>query len=100
MMQDVHVKLNLLLPAFNKRKALFSSRLDLNLWKKLVKCYNWSKALCGAETWTLQKVDKKYLGSFEMWCWRRMEWISWTDRVGNKEALLRVKGVGGLSCIQ
>ena len=24
----------------------------------------------GAQTWTLHKVDKKYLGSFEMWCWR------------------------------
>ena len=25
------------------------------------------------------KVDQKYLGSFEMLCWRRMERISWTD---------------------
>ena len=25
---------------------------------------------------TLQKVDQKYLESFEMWCWRRMEIIS------------------------
>jgi len=22
----------------------------------------------GAETWTLRKVDRKYLESFEMWC--------------------------------
>jgi hypothetical protein len=27
-----------------------------------------------------------------MWCWRRMEKISWTDHVINKEVLLRVKG--------
>jgi hypothetical protein len=39
--------------------------------------------LCGAETWTLGKVDRKYLESFDMWCWRRMEKISWTDRVRN-----------------
>jgi hypothetical protein len=26
-----------------------------------------------------------------MWCWRRMEKISWTDRVRNEEVLLRVK---------
>jgi len=25
-----------------------------------------------------------------MWCWRRMEKISWTDRVRNEEVLLRV----------
>jgi hypothetical protein len=63
--------------------------LDLNLRKKLVKCYIWSIPLCGAENWTLRKVGQKYLGSFEMWCWRRMEKISWTDCVRN-EVLYRV----------
>ena len=33
-------------------------------------------ALCGAETWTLRAADQKYLESFEMWRWRRMEKIS------------------------
>jgi hypothetical protein len=46
--------------------------------------------LYGAVTWTLQKIDQKYLESFEMWSWRRME-ISWTNRVRNKEVLHRVK---------
>jgi len=57
---------------------------------KLVKCYNWSIALYGIETWTLRAVDQKQLVSSEMWCWRRMEKISWNDRVRN-EVLLRVK---------
>ena len=35
-------------------------------------------------------VDKKHLGSFEMWCWRRMGKVSWTDHVRNEEVLLRV----------
>jgi hypothetical protein len=43
--------------AFNEKKNLFTSKLDLNLRKKLVKCYIWSIALYGAETWTLRKVD-------------------------------------------
>jgi hypothetical protein len=34
--------------AFNKKKALFTSKLDLNLRVKLVKCYIWSTALYGA----------------------------------------------------
>jgi hypothetical protein len=34
--------------AFNKTKTLFTSKLDLNLRKKLVKCYIWSIALYGA----------------------------------------------------
>ena len=45
----------------------------------------------GAETWMLQAVDQKHLESFEMWCWRRMEKISWTDHVRNEEVLFRVK---------
>jgi hypothetical protein len=64
--------------------------LGLNLRKKLIKCYIWSIALYGADTWTIRAVDQKYLENFEMWCWRRME-ISWTDHVSNEEVLLRVK---------
>jgi len=40
--------------AFNKKRALFTSTLELELRKKLVKCYIWSIALYGAETWTLR----------------------------------------------
>jgi hypothetical protein len=54
--------------AFNNKRALFTSTLDLELRKKLVKCYVWSIALYGAETWTLRAVDQKHLVSFEVWC--------------------------------
>jgi len=64
--------------ALNKKRTLFTSTLDLGLRKKLVKCYIWSIALYGAETWTLRAVDQKHLERFEMWCWRRMEKMSWT----------------------
>ena len=47
--------------AFNKKKNVFTSKLDLNLRKKLVKCYIWSIALYGAETWTIRAVDQKHL---------------------------------------
>jgi hypothetical protein len=40
---------------------------------------------------TLRKVEQKYQKCFEMWCWRRMEKISWTDRVRNEEVLHRIK---------
>ena len=56
-----------------------------------MKCYVWNIALYGAETWTLRAMDQKHLESFEMWCWRRMEKISWTDLVRNEDVLLRVK---------
>jgi hypothetical protein len=47
--------------AFNKKRALFTSTLDLKLRKKLAKCYVWSIALYGVEIWTLRAVDQKYL---------------------------------------
>jgi hypothetical protein len=43
-----------------------------------------------AETWTLREADQNYLEIFEMWYWRRMEKISWTDHVRKEEVLLRV----------
>ena len=76
--------------AFNRKKNIFTNKFDLNLRKKLVKCYVWSIALYSAETWILQKAYQKYLESSEMWCWRRMEKISWTDRVRNEEVSHRV----------
>jgi hypothetical protein len=75
---------------FNK-KTLFTSKSDLELRKKQMKCYISGIALYGAETWTLRKLDQKYLESFEMWCWRRTEKTSWTGRVNNEAVLHRVK---------
>jgi hypothetical protein len=50
---------------FNKKRNLFTSTLELELRKKLVKCYVWSTALYGAETWTLWAVDQKGLESLK-----------------------------------
>ena len=37
----------------------------------------------------MRHVSKKYVVSFEMWCWRRIEKISWTHHVRNDEVLQR-----------
>jgi len=60
----------------NKKRAFFDSTLDLELRKKLVKCYIRSITLYGTETCTIRAVDQKHLETFETWCWRRMEKIS------------------------
>jgi hypothetical protein len=74
--REIKARIAMAKAAFNKKKTLFTSKLDLELREKLVKCYIWSIALYGAETWTLRKLDQKYLERFEMWCWRRMEKIN------------------------
>ena len=76
--------------AWNKKKSVFTSKLDLSLMKKLVACYIWSIDFYSVETWALREVDQKYVESFEMWCWRSMEKISWIDSVKNEEVLQRV----------
>jgi len=88
MMHNLQAKLNPGLPRHmqneKKNRSSFHQQIDLNLGKKVIERYAWLIALCGAESWTLWKVDEKYLKSFEMWCWKRLEDISWTDRVNNK----------------
>ncbi|KAL4092013.1 hypothetical protein QTP88_026596 [Uroleucon formosanum] len=44
-------------------------------------------ALYGCETWTLNKKDETALEAFEMWCWRKMEKIKWTELKTNEEVL-------------
>ena len=57
---------------FNRKTSLLTSKIIL-LKKNLVRCYVWSIALYGSDTLTLRKLERKYLGGFEMWCWRKME---------------------------
>ena len=40
---------------------------------------------------TYQNINWKYHRRIAMWCWRRMEKISWTDRVRNEEVLQGLK---------
>jgi hypothetical protein len=41
--------------AFNKNRALVTNKMDIQLRKKVVKCYIWIVALYGAKTWTLRQ---------------------------------------------
>ena len=55
--------------------------------RRLVKCFVWSVALYGVETWTLRRNEHKRLEAFEMWIWRRMERVKWTDKIKNAVVL-------------
>ena len=66
-------------------------QIGLKIKEEPVKCCIWSIALNGAEKWTFRKLGAKYLESFEMQCWRRMEKINLTHRVRHEYVLLRVK---------
>ena len=69
---------------------------DSNSAKKIVKTLVWPVALYGCETWTLRDAECKRLDAFEMWVWRRMEKVSYKDRVTNEKVL---KNVGESRCL-
>ena len=68
----------------------------LKLRKILVKWRVWTIAIYGDETWMFHWEDQKPVENFDVWCWSRMEKISWADRVRNEELLLRVKEQGNI----
>jgi hypothetical protein len=51
---EIKSRMTMAKAAFN-RKALPTSKLRLNLRKRLITCYIWSIPLIGAETWTVRK---------------------------------------------
>ena len=71
--------------AFTKRRELLRGKLNRNLKKRMIKTLVWSVVLYGSETWTMRKEDIKKIEAFEMWIWRRMEKISWTEHKTNEE---------------
>jgi hypothetical protein len=70
---EIQCRIAMAKAAFNKKKNVLTSTLDLKFRKKLLRCYVWSIALYGAETWTLRAGEQIHLKRSEMWCWRRME---------------------------
>jgi hypothetical protein len=65
------------------RGLKFSPPIGHKLGKCTCKVLIRKKTVYGAEKWTVRKVDKKYLGCLEMWGWKIMEKIIYTDRMKN-----------------
>ena len=64
--KEIKMRIAIAKEAFNRKMSLLTSKLNTELKKKLVRCYVWSIALYGSETWTLRQLERKYLESFEM----------------------------------
>ena len=87
---EIKIRIALAKEAFSKRKELLTKRFSRRVKKKLIKTLVWTTLLYGCETWTLRKDEIRRLEAMEMWLWRRMEKISYTERVTNEEVLKRV----------
>ena len=51
----------------------------------------WSILLYGAETQSLKKKDMKRLEAYEMWFWRKISKIKWTEKKPNEEILTDIE---------
>lgn len=69
------------------RNLLCDKRLNIHIKDNFVKCYVLSTLLYGVESWTLKVSAMNKLEAFEMWVYRRMLRIPWTDRVSNERVL-------------
>jgi hypothetical protein len=48
--REIKSRVSVAKAAFNKKRARFTSKMDLEFRKKLIKCCMWSIVLYGAET--------------------------------------------------
>ena len=68
--------------------SMFKSR-DITLPTKvcLVKAMVFPVVMYGCESWTVKKAERRRIGAFELWGWRRLLKVPWTARRSNQSIL-------------
>ena len=71
--------------------SIFKSR-DITLPTKvrLVKAMVFPVVMYGCESWTVKKAERRRIGAFELWCWRRLLRVSWTARRSSQSILKEI----------
>ena len=63
--------------ALTNLDSILKSR-DITLPTKvcLVKAIDFPIVMYGCESWTIKKAEGRRIDTFELWCWRRVPWIT------------------------
>ena len=71
--------------------SVFKSR-DITLPTKvhLVKAMVFPVVMYECESWTVKKAECRRIDAFELWCWRRLLRVPWTERRPNKSILKEI----------
>ena len=71
--------------------SILKSR-DLTLPTKLclVKAMVFAVVMYEYESWTVKKADHGKIDAFELWCWRRLLRVPWTERISNQSILKEI----------
>ena len=74
----------------NPDSILKSRDITLPIKVHLVKAMVFPVVMCGCDSWTLEKVERKRIDAFELWCWRRLLRVPWTARRSNPSILKEI----------
>ena len=55
-----------------------------------VKAIVFPVVIYGYESWTLKEAECQRIGTFELWCWRRLLTVPWTARRSNQSILKEI----------
>ena len=68
--------------------SILKSR-DITLPTKvcLVKAMVFPVVMYGCESWTVKKAECQRIDAFDLWCWRRLLRVPWTERTSNQSIL-------------
>ena len=74
--------------AMTNLDSILKSR-DITLPAKLclVKAMVFPVVIYGFDSWTIKKAECRRIDVFELWCWRRLLRIPWTERRSNQSIL-------------
>ena len=71
----------------NLESILKSKAITLPTKAHLVKAMVFSVVMYGCESWTVKKAESRKIDAFELWCWRRLLRVPWTERRSNQSIL-------------
>ena len=74
----------------NLDSILKSRDITLSTKVHLVKVMGFPVVMCGCESWTTQKAERRRIDAFELWCWRRLLRVLWTARRSNQSILKEI----------
>ena len=71
--------------------SIFKSR-DITLLTKVcvIKAMLFLVVMYGCEIWTVKKAEHHRIDAFELWCWRRLLKVPWTERRSNQSILKEI----------
>ena len=74
----------------NLDSILKSRNITLPTKVHLVKTMVFPVVMYGCESWTIMKAERQRINAFELWCWRRLLRVPWTDRRSNQSTLKEI----------